>query len=184
MPVTECLLYHCIVNQNFQIKFQKHKRSPRIKTALSQTALESVKSGGAAKKIRTTASARKLHDENVFIGRGSMSTSTLMNLDTSNHVVISSLGSSNRLRRKSNPSPALSRAKTHPPAIIVRKNSEETILEAAATSMKSAESSSLRRQTASSGSLAAAAVGKRILKQQLKTQYLTTGECKSAGAFR
>ena len=147
--------------------------------------MESVKSGGAAKKIRTTASARKLHDENVFIGRGSMSTSTLMNLDTSNHVVISSLGSSNRLRRKSNPSPALSRAKTHPPAIIVRKNSEETILEAAAaTSTKSAESSSLRRQTASSGSLAAAAVGKRILKQQLKTQYLTTGECKSAGAFR
>ena len=41
---------------------QKHKRSPRIKTALSQTALESLKAGGAAKKIRSSSSARKLND--------------------------------------------------------------------------------------------------------------------------
>jgi len=39
---------------------QKHKRSPRIKSALSHTALESVMVGGAARKIRTSASAKKL----------------------------------------------------------------------------------------------------------------------------
>ncbi len=47
--------------------FQRNcRKSPRIKASLSHTALESVRSGGAVKKIRSTASAKKLHllDEN------------------------------------------------------------------------------------------------------------------------
>ena len=39
---------------------QKNRRSPRIKASLSHTALESVRSGGAVKKIRSTASTKKL----------------------------------------------------------------------------------------------------------------------------
>jgi hypothetical protein len=47
------------------------------------------------------------------------------------------------------------------------------------------EGSTLRRQPASSGSLAAAAVGKRILKQQLKTQLSSTAVVTQSGtAFR
>ena len=47
--------------------FQKNRRSPRIKASLSHTALESVRSGGAVKKFRTSASTKKLQliqDEN------------------------------------------------------------------------------------------------------------------------
>ena len=174
---------------------QKHKRSPRIKTALSQTALESVKSGGAAKKIRTTASARKLqtlHDENYLMlsARGSMSTSTLSTVDPKNMVVLSALATNNRLRRKSNPSPTVDIASPKNPSIIVRQNFDKDlpILTSASKSVdvKQESTSSLRRQAASSGSLAAAAVGKRILKQQLKSQsnLSTSGNAKPVGAFR
>ncbi len=174
---------------------QKHKRSPRIKTALSQTALDSVKIGGAAKKIRTTASARKLqtlHDENYMMlsARGSMSTSTLSTVESKNMVVLSALATNNRLIRKSNQSPVADIASPKNPSIIVRKNfdGDLTILSSASKSVEGTQesTSSLRRQAASSGSLAAAAVGKRILKQQLKSQsnLSTAGNAKPVGAFR
>jgi uncharacterized protein (DUF2147 family) len=52
-------------------------------------------------------------------------------------------------------------------------------------SAKPVEASIMRRQATSSGSLAAAAVGKRIVKQQLKSHSVSTaGESKSRGAFR
>jgi hypothetical protein len=162
---------------NIKFNFQKNKRSPRFKTALSQTALDSVKSGGAAKKIRTTSSARRLHDEN-FLARISSSTSTLSSVDPSSLVVLSSLATNNRLKRRS--TPALDVHMQQPqPDVNVGRNSVGSV------SAKPVEVSIMRRQATSSGSLAAAAVGKRIVKQQLKSHTVSTaGESKSRGAFR
>ena len=94
----------------------KQRNSPRIKASLSHTALESVKFGGAVKKIRCN-SAKKLDLENVT----SKSTSKLPNFKYS--------GSS------SNSPP------TPPPRGLKRENSK--------------------------GSVVAAAVGRRIVRQQL-----------------
>ena len=90
----------------------KQRNSPRIKASLSHTALESVKFGGAVKKIRCN-SAKKLDLENV-----SKSTSKLPNL---------------KFGSNSPPTP--------PPRGLKRENSK--------------------------GSVVAAAVGRRILRQQL-----------------
>ena len=101
--------------------FAKNRRnSPRIKASLSHTALESVKSGGAVKKIRSINSAKKLVLEQETVVKLSKSTSKLpaMKLELSN-----------------SPPP------TPPPRGLKRENSK--------------------------GSLVAAAVGRRILRQQL-----------------
>ena len=71
--------------------FLKNRRSPRIKASLSHTALESVRSGTAVKKIRSSASlasAKKLQNQEnksdvlksssaLKVQRGSSSTSKL-----------------------------------------------------------------------------------------------------------
>lgn len=119
--------------------FQKNRRSPRIKASLSHTALESVRSGGAVKKIRTTASAKKLEllqDDN-----SELLSSKLV------QVVTTSQGRTNtKSASKLMPIPYPKQLGITPPPTVPPRG--------------------LRREM-SNGSLVAAAVGRRIVKQQL-----------------
>ena len=117
--------------------FQKNRRSPRIKASLSHTALESVRSGGAVKKFRTSASTKKLQliqDEN-----SELLSSKLVHL-----TVVGTSASTSKLMQ---------------PISYPRK-------ESSTTPPPTPPPKGLKRDT-SKGSLVAAAVGRRIVKQSL-----------------
>ena len=114
---------------------QKNRRSPRIKASLSHTALESVRSGGAVKKIRSTASTKKLQ---------------LLQDETSEL----SLSCSKRIQ-----------VVAAPPIVPIPYPRQDN---GSATPPPTPPPRGLKRDT-SKGSLVAAAVGRRIVKQQLSS---------------
>lgn len=116
----------------FQKNGTNQRSSPRIKASLSHTALESVRSGGAMKKMRSTASSKKLQLIQDEENRKKIISMSAVNLQST----FQKMQETNKLS-SSTPPP------TPPPRGLKRDLSQ--------------------------GSLVAAAVGRRIVRQQLNS---------------